>query len=69
MNRYASPSALGVIPAAPTSRLAEEDLVEDVRSNLKPAQMVEQRLVSLLRNTSHPYSHLQTSRNVRRALA
>jgi hypothetical protein len=69
MNRYTAPSSRGTLPVAQASRFGEEDLVEDARSNMKPAQMVEQRLVSLLRNTAHPYSHLQTSRNARRNLS
>ena len=57
--RFASPRAgLG----------AEEKLVNDVRAGLTPSQMVERKLISLLRSTILPASHLQVSR-VRRALS
>src|SRR3954453_19197545 len=45
------------------SRLAvsqpEESLVVDDRSNLTPAQMVESKLISRLKDSSLPVSHLQ----------
>ena len=69
MNRYSATYSHSDSTVAQASRFGEEDLVEDIRSNMKPAQMVEQRLVSLLRNTPHPYSHLQTGRNTRRTLS
>jgi hypothetical protein len=43
----------------------EETLVHDPRARLTPSQMVEQKLVSLLR-TSLPVSTLEASRPVRR---
>jgi hypothetical protein len=39
----------------------EEILVPDARALLTPAQMVERKLVSLLKNASLPVSHLQTA--------
>jgi hypothetical protein len=45
-----------------------ETLVNDSRSGLTPSQMVEQKLVSMLRSTILPTSHLQVSR-IRRALS
>ena len=46
----------------------QETLVVDARAGLTPAQMVERKLVSLLRRTLLPASHLQVSRT-RRALS
>jgi hypothetical protein len=37
----------------------EESLVVDDRSNLTPAQMVESKLISRLKDSSLPVSHLQ----------
>jgi hypothetical protein len=39
----------------------EEVLVPDARALLTPAQMVERKLVSLLKNASLPLSHLQNA--------
>jgi hypothetical protein len=50
-------------PATP-----QETLVCDARAGLTPAQMVERKLVALLRRTHLPASHLQVSR-MRRALS
>jgi hypothetical protein len=47
---------------------AEEVMVADVRDGLTPAQMVEQRLVSLLKTTPLPMSRLQTVDATRRTL-
>jgi hypothetical protein len=44
---------------AVTSSLAEEALVSDARAGLTPAQMVERKLVALLRSTPLPVSRLQ----------
>jgi hypothetical protein len=38
----------------------EEDLVADVRATLTPAQMVERKLLSLLKSSPLPVSHLMT---------
>lgn len=57
--RFASPSA-ALVP--------QEKLVNDVRAGLTPSQMVERKLISLLRSNILPASHLQVSR-VRRALS
>jgi hypothetical protein len=51
-------------PASPP----QEILVADVRAGLTPSQLVERRLVSMLRSTLLPASHLQVSR-MRRALS
>ena len=42
-------------------------MVADVRAGLTPAQMVERKLVSLLKATPLPMSRMQTS-NARRSL-
>jgi hypothetical protein len=47
---------------------AQEMLVNDSRAGLTPAQMVERKLVTLLRSTPMPASHLQSMR-MRRALS
>ena len=46
----------------------QEMLVNDARAGLTPAQMVERKLVALLRSTILPTSHLQVSR-IRRTLS
>ena len=46
----------------------QETLVNDSRAGLTPAQMVERKLVTLLRSTPLPASQLQESR-MRRALS
>jgi hypothetical protein len=43
-----------------TPEAIEEDLVTDVRASLTPAQMVERKLVSLLKSNPLPVSHLMT---------
>ena len=56
----------GAGAAAPTLAAAEEDLVADVRASLTPAQMVERKLVFLLKSNPLPVSHLMTgSRSLR----
>ena len=45
-----------------------ESLVQDVRSGLTPAQMVERKLATLLRSTPMPVSRMQNSEK-RRALS
>jgi hypothetical protein len=47
---------------------AQETLVNDSRAGLTPSQMVERKLVTLLRSTPLPASHLLSSR-MRRALS
>jgi hypothetical protein len=62
-----SESVLNGLSPAPTRPLAsrfavsmpEESLVVDDRSNLTPAQMVESKLISRLKDSSLPVSHLQ----------
>ncbi len=49
-----------VLPARfAISSLPEESMVEDDRSLLTPAQMVESKLIHRLRESSLPVSHLQ----------
>jgi hypothetical protein len=43
----------------------EETLVADQRGNLTPAQMVEQKLVSLLKGKAIPVSQIQMARSLR----
>jgi hypothetical protein len=45
-----------------TPGLLEEDLVEDARAGLTPAQMVERKLVSLLKSNPLPVSQLMTGK-------
>jgi hypothetical protein len=42
-------------PATPTT---DEDLIADARANLTPAQMVERKLVQMLRGNPLPVSHM-----------
>ena len=51
----------------PTAVATEEVMVADVRAGLTPSQMVERKLVSLLKATPLPMSRLQTT-GARRAL-
>jgi len=55
------PSVAAPRPLAPrfAVSLPEESLVVDDRSHLTPAQMVETKLISRLRESSLPVSHLQ----------
>ena len=45
----------------------EEALVEDVRAGLTPSQMVERKLVSLLKSNPLPVSHLMAGARLVRA--
>jgi hypothetical protein len=60
-----APKGTGLRRTAPPPH---ETLVSDARAGLTPSQMVERRLVSMLRSTLLPASHLQVSRT-RRALS
>jgi hypothetical protein len=51
-----------------SASLPQEKLVHDARAGLTPSQMVEQKLVAMLRSTILPASHLQATR-IRRALS
>ena len=55
----------GMVPLTPGS--LEEDLVEDARAGLTPAQMVERKLVSLLKSNPLPVSQLMTGQRSIRA--
>jgi hypothetical protein len=57
----------GAVPPRPVSP-PQETLVVDARAGLTPSQLVERKLVSMLRSTLLPASHLQVSR-MRRALS
>jgi hypothetical protein len=48
-----------VLPARFAVSLPEESMVVDDRSHLTPAQMVENKLINRLRESSLPVSHLQ----------
>jgi hypothetical protein len=52
-------------PAHSTMDLCEESLVVDGRGDLTPAQMVEQKLLSLLKGKALPLSHMQMVRCLR----
>ncbi len=47
------------LPSRFAASLPEESLVVDDRSHLTPAQMVESKLISRLKESSLPVSHLQ----------
>lgn len=53
-------------PALPEVVSSEDSLVTDARAGLTPAQMVDRKLVSLLRNTPVPVSQLHTRIQPRR---
>ena len=55
-------------PPRPLSTSPQETLVNDARAGLTPSQMVERKLVAMLRGTILPASHLQVSR-MRRTLS
>ena len=55
----ASSVAGRVLPARFAVSLPEESMVEDDRSHLTPAQMVENKLINRLRESSLSVSHLQ----------
>jgi hypothetical protein len=57
--------AAGMATLAPGS--VEEDLVEDARAGLTPAQMVERKLVSLLKSNPLPVSQLMAGQQSIRA--
>jgi hypothetical protein len=60
-----------ILESASTRRAVfppQETLVHDSRAGLTPSQMVERKLVTMLRSTPLPASHLQSSR-MRRALS
>jgi hypothetical protein len=48
-------------PHPKTHQPSEEVLVPDARAELTPAQMVERKLVSMLRTGAVPVSHLQSN--------
>ena len=52
-------AASRVLPARFSVTLPEESMVVDDRSHLTPAQMVENKLITRLRESSLPVSHLQ----------
>jgi hypothetical protein len=50
------PAAGGDVP---NDRNAEETLVADARAGLTPSQLVEQKLIGMLKGGSLPVSHVQ----------
>jgi hypothetical protein len=54
--------------AARRAFVPQERLVNDARAGLTPSQLVERKLIAMLRSTILPTSHLQVSR-ARRALS
>jgi hypothetical protein len=58
----ADDEAVGSVPDE-----TEEALVEDVRAGLTPSQMVERKLVSLLKSSPLPVSHLMAGARMVRA--
>ncbi len=57
-DNHATP-ATRALPSRFAVTLPEESLVVDDRSNLTPAQMVENKLINRLKESSLPVSHLQ----------
>jgi len=53
------PAPSRVLPSRFAAGLPEESMVIDDRAGLSPAQMVESKLMSRLRESSLPVSHLQ----------
>ncbi len=62
----AKPGVAEEVPGAAPEAL-EEALVEDVRAGLTPSQMVERKLVSLLKSNPLPVSHLMAGQRMVRA--
>jgi hypothetical protein len=52
-------------PQSPGMETLEEDLVADARAGLTPAQMVERKLVFLLKSTPVPVSQLMARSRIR----
>jgi hypothetical protein len=52
-------------PAQPAVDPCEESLIVDGRGGLTPAQMVEQKLLNLLKGKALPISHMQVVRSMR----
>jgi hypothetical protein len=52
-------------PQSPGAEAREEDLVADTRAGLTPAQMVERKLVLLLKSHPLPASQLMTRSRIR----
>ncbi len=68
MTRSKNGSSLKPTTGSRSASSPQETLVVDASAGLTPAQMVERKLVSMLRSTLLPASHLQVSR-MRRALS
>jgi hypothetical protein len=70
--RTAAPSLppaprLAAAEVVPVADGTEEALVEDVRAGLTPSEMVERKLVSLLKSNPLPVSHLKAGARIVRA--
>jgi len=65
----ASPGALSDVAAVQDSQPEplEESLVADARAGLTPAQMVERKLVALLKSNPLPVSHMMAGSRALRA--
>lgn len=61
MKRFGNFNGTPTRTASPTVAIQDESLVSDVRAGLRPAQMVESRLVNLLNNSPLPVNRLQNS--------
>ena len=57
-------SRFSALPPVPATE-CEESLITDKRANLTPAQMVEQKLVSLLKGKAVSVSQIQMVRSIR----
>lgn len=68
MNHHSSNCAKAPQQAIRQNKARQEALVADERSGLTPAQMVERKLITLLRNVPLPFSRRQCSTS-RRSLA
>ncbi len=61
-------SSLSLASRRRAAFVPQEKLVNDVRAGLTPSQLVERKLIAMLRSNILPASHLQVSR-ARRALS
>ncbi len=67
MDTTVSRSPVAEAPDAVNAAPAEERLVADDRAGLTPSQMVERKLVGLLKSTPLPVSQLNTGRRLLRS--
>lgn len=62
MRRHPGPTSSLLTPDRTSPAAPEECLVADARAGLTPAQLVERKLVSLLKSDPLPVSHVQAGR-------